>query len=216
MFSSSSPPLRRILAVRAHSTTRRYAPLYVAATRQHVGKTTTSLALMAGLLQRFSNQVGFLKPVGQQSVRVVTDTGQTLVVDKDAALVKQYFGLAHVPYESMSPVLIPPGYTRDFLDGVITAAEQRARIEAAYTQMAQTCEGGMVLCEGTGHVAVGSIGTSSLSLIWIIWIERCVNTHTSSSFILSFNYSRRLQRRHCLLAGRQNDSRRQRRPRPFL
>ena len=44
-------------------------PIFVAATRQHVGKTTVSLALMSGLQKRF-NKVGFLKPVGQQ-VRTV-------------------------------------------------------------------------------------------------------------------------------------------------
>jgi len=44
-------------------------PIFVAATRQHVGKTTVSLALMSGLQKRF-DKVGFLKPVGQQ-VRIV-------------------------------------------------------------------------------------------------------------------------------------------------
>eukprot|EP00965_Chrysotila_dentata_P219714 6191307-Pleurochrysis_carterae.AAC.3 len=44
-------------------------PLFVAATRQHVGKTTVSLALMAGLQKRF-NKVGYIKPVGQQHVEV--------------------------------------------------------------------------------------------------------------------------------------------------
>ena len=36
-------------------------PIYVAATKQHVGKTTTSLALMSGLSKRF-DKVGFIKP----------------------------------------------------------------------------------------------------------------------------------------------------------
>jgi len=38
-------------------------PIYIAATKQHVGKTTVSLALMSGLTKRF-NKVGFIKPVG--------------------------------------------------------------------------------------------------------------------------------------------------------
>jgi dethiobiotin synthetase len=150
----TSPSVRR----RSLSSTppRRYAPVYVAATRQHVGKTTTSLALMSGLLQRFP-RVGFLKPVGQQSVQVTDEhTGATLMVDKDAALVKQYFQLDHLSYAHTSPVLIPPGYTRDYLDGVITSAEQRARMQEAFSYMERTCD--IVLCEGTGHVAVGSIG----------------------------------------------------------
>ena len=77
-------------------------PIFVAATKQHVssydvfvvcytyhafgiltlcspflakkvGKTTTSLALMAGLQKRFP-KVGFIKPVGQQHVTVHSDS----------------------------------------------------------------------------------------------------------------------------------------------
>eukprot|EP00957_Ditylum_brightwellii_P186925 14234890-Ditylum_brightwellii.AAC.1 len=40
-------------------------PIYVAATKQHVGKTSVSLALVSGLKKRFG-KVGFIKPVGQQ------------------------------------------------------------------------------------------------------------------------------------------------------
>lgn len=36
-------------------------PIFVAATRQHVGKTTTSLAIVSGLMKRF-DKVGFIKP----------------------------------------------------------------------------------------------------------------------------------------------------------
>jgi len=44
-------------------------PIFVAATKQHVGKTSTSLALLSGLQKRFP-KVGFIKPVGQQHVTV--------------------------------------------------------------------------------------------------------------------------------------------------
>ena len=44
-------------------------PIFVAATKQHVGKTSTSLALLSGLQKRF-DKVGFIKPVGQQHVPV--------------------------------------------------------------------------------------------------------------------------------------------------
>jgi AAA domain len=131
-----------------------YSPIYVAATRQHVGKTTTSLALMNGLMERFPNRVGFIKPVGQQSVVVSI---MEIMVDKDAALVKQYFKLDNISYEHISPVLIPAGYTRDYLDGKITSNDQIACIQNAFSSI-QSCSD-VVLCEGTGHVAVGSIGT---------------------------------------------------------
>ena len=44
-------------------------PIFVAATKQHVGKTSTCLALLSGLQKRF-DKVGFIKPVGQQHVPV--------------------------------------------------------------------------------------------------------------------------------------------------
>lgn len=60
------------------------AAVYVAATRQHVGKTSTCLGLLQGLTSRLEH-IGFLKPVGQQSVLV---NGGTLRVDKDVAVAK--------------------------------------------------------------------------------------------------------------------------------
>jgi hypothetical protein len=90
------------------------SPIYVAATRQHVGKTSTSLALLSGLQKRFE-KVGFMKPVGQQSLIVKAEDGQSVTVDKDATLVKEHFRLDHLNYGDMSPILIPPGYTRDYL-----------------------------------------------------------------------------------------------------
>lgn len=58
--------------------------VYVAATRQHVGKTSTCIGILHGLTSRIDN-IGFLKPVGQQSVLVENDT---LRVDKDVAVAK--------------------------------------------------------------------------------------------------------------------------------
>ncbi len=89
------------------------SPIYVSATRQHVGKTTTCLALMSGLKKRFPNSIGFLKPVGQQHVPVYSDViGETIRVDKDVTLIKEHFQLNHCDYRHMSPVLIPSGYTK--------------------------------------------------------------------------------------------------------
>lgn len=129
------------------------SPIYVAATRQHVGKTSTSLALLSGLQKRFDN-VGFMKPVGQQSLQV-QEGGVMVDVDKDAVLVKEHFGLHHLNYQSMSPVLIPPGYTRNYLDGKIALERQEELVNEAYREISSTSQ--IVLCEGTGHCAVGSI-----------------------------------------------------------
>lgn len=129
-------------------------PIYVAATRQHVGKTSVSLALMSGLQKRF-DRCGFLKPVGQVSIPVTDRYGGTILVDKDALLIKQHFRLDHLDFQDTSPVLIPPGYTKDFVDGKITSLQQRERVTEAYQRVEGVSD--VVLCEGTGHCAVGSI-----------------------------------------------------------
>ena len=113
-------------------------PIFVAATRQHVGKTSVSLALTAGLQKRF-DKIGFLKPVGQQHLTVKSDeTGEEVKVDKDVKLVREHFNLDHLDYSWMSPVIIPPGYTRDYIDGLVDREEQvrgrrRRRKHAART-----------------------------------------------------------------------------------
>jgi BioD-like phosphotransacetylase family protein len=148
--SQSSRPLS--------SATGSSCPIYVAATRQHVGKTTVSLSLLSGLQKRV-DRVGFLKPVGQHSLTVSDmhsgGTGELVTVDKDVVLVKEHFGLDHVSYRYMSPVLIPPGYTKDYVDGKISSKSQQEAIQTAYTEISKTSS--VVLAEGTGHCAVGSI-----------------------------------------------------------
>ena len=51
------------------------------------------------------------------------------------------------------------GYTRDYLDGRITSTQQTTLIRAAFDSMQRSSD--IVLCEGTGHVAVGSIVDAS-------------------------------------------------------
>jgi len=133
------------------------APIFVAATKQHTGKTTVSLALMSGLRKRFREQgVGFIKPVGQQSITVANaDTEAAIEVDKDVVVMKEHFRLDHLNYRDMSPVMIPRGYTRDYIKGKIKHADQVDKITSSFNRIA--CKSELVLCEGTGHCAVGSI-----------------------------------------------------------
>lgn len=44
---------------------------------------------------------------------------------------KEFFGLS-CRYEDMSPVLIPAGYTRDYIDGKITAGDQLKDVDTAF------------------------------------------------------------------------------------
>jgi len=141
--------------VKSSSKEKKQRTIYVAATRQHVGKTTVSLALVSGLQKQYGN-VGFIKPVGQQHVTVHSESlGEDVRVDKDVVLMREHFHLHHIDYNDMSPVIIPQGYTKDFIDGKITLAEQVQAITESYTKVSEASD--VVLCEGTGHCAVGSV-----------------------------------------------------------
>lgn len=130
-------------------------PIFVAATKQHVGKTSVSLSLLSGLQKRFP-KVGFIKPVGQQHVPVYSSTlNETIRVDKDVCLMKEQFHLDHLDYEHMSPVIIPRGYTKKYIDGEIDYKDQLEKVLSSFRHVNEVSD--VVLCEGTGHCAVGSV-----------------------------------------------------------
>jgi BioD-like phosphotransacetylase family protein len=123
--------------------------IFIAATGQNVGKTTLCLGIIAGLQKRYPS-VGFIKPVGQQHMRVDDQT----VVDKDVVLFKEHFSLK-ADWIDMSPVLIPSGFTRDYLDGEISERGLQTKIHTAFDKI--TSQNSYTVVEGTGHVGVGSI-----------------------------------------------------------
>lgn len=123
--------------------------IFIAATAQHVGKTTACLGVLSGLMKRYSS-IGFMKPVGQRHVRVKSG----IHVDKDVALFKEYFHLEE-KYSHMSPVILPRGFTRDYLDGKHPTEELTQKILQSYENIQRENE--FTLVEGTGHVGVGSI-----------------------------------------------------------
>jgi phosphate acetyltransferase len=122
---------------------------FIAATGQNVGKTTTSLGLIAGLKKR-NQKVGFLKPVGQEHVE--TENGKR--VDKDVLLFKSHFQLEDND-EDMSPVLFPKGFTRDYLDGNVNHDDLVEKITHSFHKIATKSD--ITIVEGTGHTGVGSI-----------------------------------------------------------
>lgn len=123
--------------------------IFIAATGQHVGKTTLCLGLISGLRKRYSS-VGFIKPIGQQHVKIDHNTN----VDKDVILFKKHFSMA-TPWNDMSPVIIPGGFTRDFLDGKFNESEMLRSIETSFRNIES--DNAYTIVEGTGHVGVGSI-----------------------------------------------------------
>ena len=122
---------------------------FVAATGQNVGKTTACLGIVSGLIKRHRS-VGYLKPVGQESVE--TETGAH--VDKDVVLFRSYFHMKDA-FEEMSPVLFPRGFTRDYLDGKVSHEELVHKINRSFTSISARHQ--VTVIEGTGHTGVGSI-----------------------------------------------------------
>ena len=120
--------------------------LYLAATGQNRGKTTTALGLLNGFLSR-GLRTGFMKPVGQ---RTVIDHGEP--ADEDAVLMHETFGLPE-PYSVMSPVHIPRGFTKAYIAGEVVddLGDRILRAQAHYR------EHDVLLIEGTGHAGVGAV-----------------------------------------------------------
>src|SRR3984885_14696180 len=83
--------------------------VFVAATQQNDGKTTTALGLFAALRKRLG-AIGFIKPVGQRFVRV---DGHR--IDEDSVLIDQTYGV-QTPLEAMSPIAVEPDFTRRYIE----------------------------------------------------------------------------------------------------
>ena len=122
--------------------------IFIAATSQNCGKTTTSIGLMH-LARNKYRSVGFLKPLGPKPA-----TFHRLSVDKDAALIAQVFDLEK-ELRWMSPVVVHPETTRRVVDGKISPNEFHERIIRAYKELEKRCD--FIIIEGSGHPGVGSV-----------------------------------------------------------
>ena len=121
---------------------------FVASTGQHVGKTTTCLGLISRFKKTFFQRGIFIKPVGQEQME--TACGQ--MVDKDVILFKEHFNLK-ASYEDMSPVLLPQGFTRDFLDG--ESMQKSLDYVSSLPLIRIQHENNFTVVEGTGHIRGG-------------------------------------------------------------
>src|SRR5580658_8637436 len=121
--------------------------IFIAATRQNEGKTTTSLGLL-GALQKFYPRIGYIKPVGQRFVEI-----EEQKIDEDTVLMDQVYRL-NCPLVDMSPIAVEPDFTRKYLQSSNNEALVRTIIKA-FDRVAW--EKDFVLCEGSGHAGVGSV-----------------------------------------------------------
>lgn len=121
--------------------------VFVAATKQNDGKTTTSLGLFAALQKRFG-RIGFIKPVGQRFIEV-----EGRQIDEDSVLIDRTFAV-HTPLDAMSPIAVEPDFTRRYIENSNNDALVR-RIQNSFDRA--TWEKDFVIIEGTGHAGVGSV-----------------------------------------------------------
>lgn len=129
----------------------KYKNIYVAATSQHVGKTTSTLGLVSGFLKR-GYDVGYCKPVGQEFLNI-----NNILADKDAVLFASLINFEINP-DFHSPVILGSGETQRFLDNPerYTFHEDILRAKEYLEDRYQ-----LTIYEGTGHPGVGSVGNIS-------------------------------------------------------
>ncbi len=114
------------------------------------------------------DRVGFIKPVGQRHM----ETASGIHVDKDVVLFREQFELPHT-YRDMSPVLLPRGFTRDYLDGKHDTVDMERRIVESFARVSGDAD--FTLVEGTGHIGVGSIvGLSNAKVAKLLDLETII------------------------------------------
>lgn len=125
--------------------------IYIAATGQHVGKTTSTLGL-ADAFKNMGLKTGYCKPVGQQSLDF-----HHLKVDKDVFLFSDLLGF-NIDPPVHSPVILDKGATSLYLDNP-GGYDLESNILRAAGALGDQYE--LVIHEGTGHPGVGSVAALS-------------------------------------------------------
>src|SRR3954453_64748 len=121
--------------------------IFIAATRQNEGKTTTSLGLITALQPHYP-RVGYIKPVGQRFIEI-----EEQKIDEDTVLMDSVYQL-NCPLVDMSPIAVEPDFTRKYLANANYDLLVK-KIQKAFDRVAW--EKDFVLCEGSGHAGVGSV-----------------------------------------------------------
>ncbi len=122
--------------------------IFIAATGQQCGKTTTSIALLHMARKKY-RRVGFMKPLGPKPTMF-----RGRWVDQDAALLARIYDLKD-DLDYMSPVVLKPNSTRQILDRRISADDLEGQVLQAARELERRCD--LLIIEGAGHSGVGSV-----------------------------------------------------------
>ena len=152
-----------------------YPPtIFILGTDRDIGKTVTCIGIIEKLLSPecgFSlEDIGYIKPVGQETVTVLDGKGVSIQADKDAVLVTSLLGIPCCGYEKMSPVVWRDGLTSSYIDEAAAGDPLKGRddflqlIRESYEFVAAGKK--IVIVEGTGQPGVGSVaGISNADVI---------------------------------------------------
>ena len=122
--------------------------IFIAATGQNCGKTTTSLSLLHLARKKYA-RVGFIKPFGPKRTSYL---GRP--VDVDAALMAHVYGMEG-RLDLMSPVVLDSHTTREFLEQGTGSQRYLEQICRATEALEKQCD--FLIIEGAGHTGVGSV-----------------------------------------------------------
>ena len=121
--------------------------LFIAATRQNDGKTLVSLGLIQAFKQ-YSENIGFMKPVGQRYVEI-----EGYEVDEDAVLIKSCCN-CDGELQHISPIAVERGFTEEYIDH----GKKQVLVNIIKESYKEVSKGkDLVVIEGTGHAGVGSV-----------------------------------------------------------
>ncbi len=128
--------------------------IYISGAHQHSGKTVTSIGLLS-LLSKFypSEELGYIKPVGQQVIKLEDGT----TIDKDAQIIDKFSKIPALDLKIISPVQFPQTFTRDYLDSNIQEQLTQNLSENIKNALSFMKNKRYIIAEGTGHPGVGSI-----------------------------------------------------------
>ena len=121
--------------------------IFVAATGQHIGKTTSTLGIVANLIER-GLKTGYCKPVGQKYLTV-----GGLMADKDAVLFSKVINFKIDP-DLHSPVILGSGATANYIED---PSKFNFKERILHANQILKSESDIVVHEGTGHPGVGSV-----------------------------------------------------------
>jgi len=130
--------------------------LYITSVERYSGKTATCLAL-GSHFKADGLKVGYMKPLSLQPWRTTAPDGSAVIVDEDAAFVKEVLDL-NTPVWDLSPVVV----TSEFLNSRLKPAGTGAapldlmdKVKQAYAKVSQDVD--LLLLEGGGSLREGYI-----------------------------------------------------------